>query len=86
MVMHMHNIRMMLPFADPIYDCNIKSGESFGIIGVTINFFTVEQPIDVHEIKIESKPIFFLFDNGIFKPIIGHSKCAFVHYFKLISK
>src|SRR6185312_10153868 len=83
-IMHMHNIRMMFPFAYPIYHCNLKSHESFDIIAIAINFLAVKQSVDIYEVKIEPKNIGDFPYNSVFKIIMRHSKCALVYYFKLM--
>ena len=55
MIMHMNDIRNMLPLRHPIYDCDLESHEPFRIVIVTINFFTVEKSRYIHQVEVESQ-------------------------------
>ena len=52
--MNMNDIRMVIPFADPIYYRNLESSEPQGIVIISINFFTIQDSINVNKVKIES--------------------------------
>jgi hypothetical protein len=50
MIVHMYHIRLVLPLVYPIQNCDLESGESFGIIVVAIYLLTVQQTINVKQV------------------------------------
>src|SRR5665213_738878 len=81
-VMHMYNIGMVFPVADPINNSNLESNKPFNVISVAINFIAVEQIINVYQIKVKTQNVVGFFYYCIVKPIMPHTKIAFMNNFK----
>src|ERR1017187_785204 len=85
-VMNVNDIRVMVPFAQPVNYRDLKGSKSERIVIVSINFFAVQEAIDIDEVQIKSGEISGLFDNSIVVVLIGHSKTTFMHDFKCVFK
>src|SRR5436190_5488541 len=84
MIMHMNYIRPVLPFTQPITNCNLKCGESFGIIIISIDLFTIKQAIYINKKEIKSKFIGLLFYYTVMKPSCSQVLASFMYQFTLI--
>ena len=49
MVVTMHYIRFMFPSAYPINYCDLKCHKTFGIVIISIYFFSVKQPVNIYK-------------------------------------
>lgn len=54
MIVAMDKIGQMLPLIDPIANGSLKSQEPFGIVGISVDLFSVEQSIDINQVQVES--------------------------------
>src|SRR5687768_6010043 len=67
-IMNMNNIRAVLPASYPIANGNLEGSKPFHIIIIAINFFPVEQPIDINKKQIKTQLIVFFFYDAVMKP------------------
>src|SRR5215203_4902638 len=83
-IMHMNYIGPMMPFTQPITNGNLKCGESFGIIIISIDLFTVKQAIYINKKEIKGQFVCFLFDHTVMKPFRSEVLTSFMHQFPII--
>jgi hypothetical protein len=48
--MHVHDVGTMPPDCQPVGNGYLKSDETVGIIGITIDLFPIQQSIDVYKV------------------------------------
>src|SRR6185436_20833619 len=83
-IMYMNYIRQVLPFTQPITNRNLKCSESFRVIIISIDLFTVKQAIYINKKKIKSKFICLLFYNTVMKPLSSDILASFMHQLPFI--
>jgi hypothetical protein len=59
MIMTVDDVRQVLPFADPVAYCNLKSQETFGVIIIAIDLFPVQQSVYIHQVKFKPNLLVF---------------------------
>src|SRR5215211_8284776 len=79
MIVYVDDVWLVLPCCNPVEHRYLKCCEAFRIVVVTINFFAVEQAVDVKQVKIESKNIVSFLDHGEFEPAVAQVGVSLMH-------
>jgi hypothetical protein len=84
MIVNMNNIRPVIPGSQPIDHGDLERGESFGVIVVSINFFPVQQPININQVKIKSELISAFLNNRIIEPPVAQMGITLMYSFPFV--
>ena len=84
-IVHMDHIGLMRPCRNPINYAYLKSSEALRVITISVNLFSVEQPVYINQLKIKIKDIIFFLDDRVSEPPVAKIGVSFMHHFPFMS-
>src|SRR5437867_2053422 len=64
-IVAMHNIGFVIPFAHPVANGCLKTNPALGVVIVAINFFAVKQSMNIYQIQFKPQLVGFFLNDGI---------------------